>query len=93
MTAPGNNVSFICIYPSPNDVASIEWLANNTALLNVTFQDVGVTIHSNLLQFTRIPASFNLTVFSCVVTLTSGAIVPSSDTATLLLLQRKFISY
>lgn len=93
IATPGDNLSFYCVPFSSHNVVDIQWLLNNTVLLqNTTFQNVEAIFHREdgigLLQLTEITASFNQTVFSCTLVLSSGVTIPSreSDTATVILL-------
>ncbi len=81
---PGEGTVFLCRVTGT--VEQVQWLVNGTQLEDINQRDGiedGFTFGTGHLSFRDIPVEYNDTTIQCIVTLTSGDIIPSNN-ATLL---------
>ncbi len=84
MTIPGVMSTFLCQSINSGGIQQFKWLVNGTRLkdLNQTERIRTSDLNQNIgfLNFNNIPVEYNGTTIQCIVTLTSGEVISSSNT-------------
>lgn len=92
VVVPGGNVTYTCVYSTPNSeesILSIQWLVNRSLLegfnlTNVVSEFIPFFGGIGILFFFDLPLEYNDTCIQCMATLSTGYDITSGETNMLL---------